>query len=192
MMTETKGQLAANVESCSEESLDRCTKVLEGVQDQVKFADGKAGFVAALNALLFGFASSNLGALPATARLPDGVDTAFVISIVLLGLYIAAAATSVVLVVLSVASRFGEQAPQCKVFFGHIAKQYGRDYAKYAREVTCMDTTSWADEVCGQIVEVSNIASAKHKRVKAALWFTLAAFMLWIGTSIAFMFLARP
>jgi hypothetical protein len=49
--------------STEPKTLDTYFKILEGVQDQTRFADSKAVFVAALNALLFGFMSRNFQSL---------------------------------------------------------------------------------------------------------------------------------
>ena len=92
---------------------------------------------------------------------------------------------SVVLVILSAMSRFGELAPQCRVFFSHIAKRYGKDYEKYWEESGQMTDAQWAKELSGQIVEVSHIASSKHKLIKWSAVFTLAALSLWAGAVVA-------
>lgn len=47
------------VMSTETQNLNTYFKILGGVQDQTRFADSKAVFVAALNTLLFGFMARN-------------------------------------------------------------------------------------------------------------------------------------
>lgn len=164
-------------------NLDMLARVLGSTQDQVRFADSKAAFVAAFHALLFGFIVSSSNRLAALQ--PQERGPAFWVASVLLALYGVATVAAVVLIICSVMSRFGELAPQCKVFFGHIVKQYGKDYGKYCREAKAMTDDQWAEELGSQIVEVGHIAAAKHKLVRRAAVCTLIAFTLWIATFIA-------
>ena len=53
------------VMSTEPKNLDTYFKILGGVQDQTRFADSKAVFVAALNTLLFGFMARNFESLKA-------------------------------------------------------------------------------------------------------------------------------
>jgi hypothetical protein len=88
--------------------------------------------------------------------------------------------TSIGLVIYTVMSRFGEMAPMCKIFFGHIVRDYGKDHGKYVDEIGRMTDAEWAAEIGTQIVEVSHIAMAKHKLVRWAAFTTLMAFIIWI------------
>jgi hypothetical protein len=63
---------------------------------------------------------------------------------------------------------FGEVNMRSKVFFGHIARGYGNDCEKYIRETSGMKDADWARDLGSQIVEVSLITLAKHKRVRRA------------------------
>lgn len=161
-------------------NLQMYNTVLNGIQEQIRFADSKAGFVAALNALLFGFLASHFNTITNAYDRPDNRVLLFGIAVTFLILYIIATTTSIILVILSVMSRFGELAPSSKVFFGHIHRQYGKNYGKFVRETMHMSDAEWAEEIGPQIVEVSHIALTKHKLVRRAAISTLAAFMLWI------------
>jgi hypothetical protein len=153
---------------------DTYFKILSGIQDQIRFADSKAAFIAALNALLFGFFTSGVG--------PIVASTVWVK--IFAGLYALAAVGSVIVVITAVISRFGDLAPQSKVFFGHITKQYGKDYERYVRETINMTDKDWAKQVGNQIVEVSHIACCKHQLVRKGAICTLVAIVLWFMTLI--------
>jgi hypothetical protein len=91
----------------------------------------------------------------------------------------------------AVMSRFGELAPRSKVFFGHIARDHGNDCEKYVRETSGMTDADWVRDLGSQIVEVSHIALAKHKRVRRAAICVFIALILWF-VSFAFLFIMTP
>lgn len=163
--------------------------ILNGVQEQIRFADRKAAFLSALNALLFAFLSNGIYRLNAAS---SAQGTAFWIASVLMTVYVLAAAISVGIVVWSVMSRFGELAPKSKVYFGHIIRQYGKDYGKYVTDMKAMTDEDWANEIGTQIVEVSHIALTKHSLLRTAAKFSLAAFVLWVAVLVALAFIHVP
>jgi hypothetical protein len=162
------------------QNLDMYVSTLISIQEQIRFADTKAGFIAALNTLPFGFIISSLDKFSAIHghSVKDRI-----ICWILLGFiipYTIATLASISLVIYTVMSRFGEMAPMCKIFFGHIVRDYGKDHGKYVEEIARMTDADWAAEIGTQIVEVSHIALAKHKLVRWAALTTLTAFILWI------------
>ena len=166
--------------------------ILNGVQDQIRFADRKGAFFFAMNALLFGFIGRSFFTLKDAFAASSGQGTALWISIVVLLLYGVGAAVSVAIVVWSVVSRFGELAPKSKVYFGHIIREYGKDYAKYVKDTREMSEGDWAEEIGTQIVEVSHIALTKHRLLKTAAWFSLGAFIFWVLSFVALAFVPVP
>jgi hypothetical protein len=167
------------------QNLDMYLATLIGIQEQIRFADTKAGFIAALNTLPFGFIISSLDKFTALRghttkeRLICGILLVFLIP------YTLATLTSICLVIYTVMSRFGAAGPMCKIFFGHIAQDYGKDHGRYVDELSQMTQAQWAAEIGTQIVEVSHIALAKHKLVRWAAFTTLMAFILWILSTSA-------
>ena len=164
-------------------NLDMLKTVWAGIQDQAKFADSNAGFVAAFHALLFGFMATHADKLAKVV--PANRDVAFYISAILIALYGVLTAIAVFLLISAVISRFGELAPQSKSFFGHITRQYGKDYAKYCRVASEMSDEDWCEDISGQIVEVSHIAATKHRCVRTAAQVTAIAFLFWCVALIA-------
>ncbi|HZZ79994.1 MAG TPA: Pycsar system effector family protein, partial [Gemmataceae bacterium] len=84
------------------------------------------------------------------------------------------------MLIYTVMSRFGEKAPKCRIFFGHIATQYGHDFEKYVTELKGMSEDDWLKEVGTQIVETSHIALTKHKTVRNAAQYTLVGLAFWV------------
>lgn len=154
-------------------------QILNGIQEQTRFADSKAAFIAAINALLFGFMATNFESLKIIYRTYGLESLAFWAPFSILIAYTGTSLIALIFSVLGVYSRFGDLAPQARVFFGHIAKAYGRDYEKYIRDTIKMTAEDWARELGTQIVEVSQIALIKHRMVRrAAMWVVIAA-VLW-------------
>ena len=177
--------------SIKPKNLDTYFKILGSVQDQTRFADGKAVFVAALNTLLFGFMARNFESLkPIYTACQPGQVMCWLL-FVFFAAYVVASLLSLGFVIWAVMSRFGELAPRSKVFFGHIARDYGNDCEKYVRETCGMTGADWARDLGSQIVEVSHIALAKHKRVRRAAICVFIALTLWF-VSFAFLFIMTP
>ncbi len=189
-----KATTAANRNSPTEPELNLQTyfSILNGVQEQIRFADRKAAFFFALNALLFGFIGRSFFTVKDAFHSPSGQGAVLWISIVVLSLYGLGAAVSVGIVVWSVMSRFGELAPKSKVYFGHIIREYGKDYAKYVKDTKAMSEENWAEEIGTQIVEISHIALTKHRLLKAAAWFSLGAFIFWVLSFVTMAFVPTP
>jgi hypothetical protein len=163
--------------------------ILDGIQQQIRFADIKAGFIAALNAILFSSQAMHFdNALTLYAK-PGSADSAFWCAVLFQSLYLMTMALAVGAVIWAVLPRFHELAPNGKVFFGQIARSYGNDYARYVRDTNSLTEQQWADEFGAQIVEISHIALTKHRMVRRAVWLTLLAFVMWrlSLTSIAYL-----
>ena len=179
---------SAAEDTAAKVNLDACFKVLAATQDQIRFADTKAAFLFGINTLLFGFVAGTVGVLK-KALVAAAVPPAGWVSLVSLIAFVVVSAAAVFILISAVMSRFGELAPASRVFFGHIIKKYGKDYGKYASEVTKMTEQEWAEEVCTQIVEVSHIALTKHQLVRRAAIFTLVAFTCWLVSIFSSSFL---
>jgi hypothetical protein len=179
------------VMSIESKNLDTYFKILGGVQDQTRFADSKAVFVAALNTLLFGFMARNFESLKPIYAACQPTHVACWLLFIFFAAYVVASLLSLGFVIWAVMSRFGELAPRSKVFFGHIARDYGNDCEKYVRETSGMTDAEWARDLGSQIVEVSHIALAKHRRVRRAAICVFIALILWI-MSFGFLFIMTP
>jgi Family of unknown function (DUF5706) len=160
-------------------NLDACFKVLGAIQDQIRFADTKAAFLFGINTLLFGFVAGTVGIIK-TALVSAPVQPVSWVSAMALVAFVIVAAIAVFTLITVVLSRLGELAPKSRVYFGHITKQYGKDYAKYVGEVTKMTDQEWAEEIGTQIVEVSHIALTKHQLIRRAAMLTVVAFGCWL------------
>lgn len=153
--------------------------ILDGVHGQIRFADTKAAFLSALNALLCGFLATRFDGVLAAYAEGANRNAAFWLAVVLQVLYLSVTGIAVGLIVLSVLPRFSEFAPHGKMFFAQIVRDYGRDYASYVHDTSCLTDEDWAEQMGTQIVEVSHIALTKYRLMKQATWLSIVAFILW-------------
>jgi hypothetical protein len=164
--------------------MSACLDILDDIQDQIRFADSKAGFIAAFNVLLFGFVANHMDKLR-TLYIGKDLGTGFVVlALVLVGIYVASLAVTFALVVSCVISRFGGGGTQSRVFFAHIAAKYGKNHQSYAKDMGAMSNLDWLEELGAQVVAVSRLAVLKHRRVRWAACCTLFSVMLWVGSLV--------
>lgn len=118
--------------------------ILKGIHEQIRFADAKAAFLTALNVALFGFLALKVdGILVASANGGGGLKFALAVALQLL--YLTATAGAIATVVLAVMPRFGEMAPQNKLFFRRIVREYGKDWPRYVRDLNSLSDDDWFD-----------------------------------------------
>ncbi len=166
-------------------NLEMYAVILNGIHGQIRFADAKAGFVAALNAMLFGFLAVRFDDLLIAYSRFEAGSVVIWFNVIAQSLYLTATATAVCSILMAVMPRFSELAPHGKMFFRQIVRDYGTDCDSYVRETSRLTDQEWATQIGTQIVEISHIAAAKHQLMRKAVWWTLIAFVLWRITLIA-------
>jgi hypothetical protein len=158
-----------------------CLEILDDIQEQIRFADQKAGFISVLNVFLFGFIANNFDKLRTLHLSGKDLGTAgMVAAMVVVGIYLVFTVASFLLVVSCVMSRFGQRGPKSRVFFGDIAAGYAADHGRYVETISHMTDAQWVQELGNQVVEVSRLAIIKHKRIRWATMSTLAGVLLWV------------
>lgn len=146
--------------------------ILSSTQDQIRFADSKAAFVLLIHTFLFGFVASQMDTF--WRQLPPCFS--WILLLVLVG-YISGSLVSITFAIVAVIPKFGEGAPRCKIFFGHIVSTYAKNYEAYRLDVGKTSQEDWCGDLSSQIVENSNIALTKHRRAGlSARWALVALF----------------
>ena len=163
--------------------LDMLASVYTGVQDQVRFADTKAGVVAAFNAILVGFIASNIGTVRSVYGLTHDVRVAAGL-IAALGATGLLTAVSIGHLIWAVRPRTGAATHHCRLVFGHIARDYQRDGSQYARDARAMTQHDWVDDYGRQIVAVATIASKKHAHLRTSMTCTFWAIAALLAVSL--------
>lgn len=154
---------------------------LDTVQEQIRFADTKAAFVAIFHTVLLGLVATQTPEIDAYNF--SGRCLVIAQYALLVG-YAGCALVSVAYVVSAVIPRFGTQAPHCKIFFGHIATKYGRNFDDFHQQIVGSRLEDWIRDLTSQILENSNIALAKHQRVGTAARWALAAVVLAVASTL--------
>jgi hypothetical protein len=165
--------------------LQSCFHLVGRVEDQLRFADSKAAFLATIHTLLVGPLVYNLAilrnALWQWAPISRGVLLLLVA--VYGGLFLA----SMALVALTVLPRFGpgSRPAASRMFFGQIAREFGHDPASFVSALSAMSTRDWLDELGVYIVDASKIAAEKHRFVRRATVLTVASVVAWCAVVLA-------
>jgi len=158
---------------------------LDGVQEQIRFADSKAAFVVLFHTFLFGFLitqAEHLAAYPTAGR-----DWFYCMRIGVLTAYAATSIVSIAYAISAVIPKFGEEAPPCRIFFGSIVNDFQRDYARFHETAISRTPTDWLKDITSQIVENSNIALIKHQRAGiAARWAIATVTFAFLGVATLF------
>ncbi len=157
-----------------------CLELLDDIQEQLRFADSKAGFISVLNVFLMGFVANHFDKVKALYDRGHGLHGYLIaIALVMSGIYLLTTVASFLLIVSSVMSRFSGRGTQSRVFFGQIATRYD-DGEHYAEAIQQMSDADWVRELGNQIAAVSRLALIKHKRIRWATMTTLASVLLWL------------
>jgi hypothetical protein len=163
--------------------LPSCFQLLGRVEDQVRFADSKAAFLATLHAFLISPLIYNVGEIRKAFRQWDTASLDLLI--VIGGLYLLLYLISMGMVGMTVVPRIrrGKQTRlPSRVFFGRIAREFGRDPRRFAALIAAMSERDWLDELAVYIVDASTIATAKHGYARWATLFSVPTLFCWILT----------
>jgi hypothetical protein len=89
--------------------------------------------------LLFGFVATHLDKLRILCSSKELETGLVMLTLALVGIYIASMTITFALVVSCVISRYGGRVRQGRVFFAHIAAQYGDNHKRYAEDRENLD-----------------------------------------------------
>ena len=159
------------------------TKVYTSVQEQIRFADTKAVFVAAFNAILIGFIATNLSTIKDIYKGTHDLNTCIWLVVLSFASGIPTA-VSIGYVILAVRPRLGKNTHRSRIFFGHIARDYDLDGARYRNDAHAMGQNEWADDFGCQIVESASIAQEKHSNVRASMTCSFVSFVALVVVSL--------
>ena len=164
--------------------LASCFQLLGRVEDQVRFADSKAAFLATVHTLLVGPLVYNVMAL--RDALPKWDPASRAVLLGLGGAYAVLFLGSMVLVALAVLPRFRpESRAPSRLFFGRVAREFGDDPGRFVTFLAAMSDRDWLDELGVYVVDASKIAAAKHAHVRRATVLTAFSVVAWCAVVAA-------
>ena len=159
--------------------LQTCFNVLARVEEQLRFADSKAAFIATLHAFLVGPLAGNAVGIRAVVAAWD--PAAHILLGLAAGSYAVMFLVTMGIVAAAVLPRTRRNGrPASKAFFGRIAQEYSHDPRLYVRELARLSDRDWLDEIGHYIVDASTIAATKHRLVRRATLATLPTVALWV------------
>lgn len=165
-------------------SLDSCFHLVSQVEEQVRFADSKAAFLATIHTLLVGPLVYNLVLLRTAIHewAPESRNTVVILASVYGLLFLSAMA----LVALAVLPRFRRKGrPASRLFFGQIAREYGNEPERFVAQLSKLSDKDWVEELGVYIVDASRIAAAKHLNVRRATYLTVTSVVIWCAVVLA-------
>jgi Family of unknown function (DUF5706) len=158
------------------------------VEDQVRFADSKAAFLATIHTLLVGPIVYNVVLIRSAIHTWDDASRA-----VLLGLggsYALTFLAGMGFLALAVLPRFKRRGrPASQLFFGRIAREFGEEPDRFVARLAEMSDREWVDELGVYVVDASRIAAAKHRYVRRATLLTVASVVAWCAVVVALVLL---
>jgi hypothetical protein len=159
--------------------LQTCFNVLARVEDQLRFADSKAGFIATLHAFLIGPLAGNVPGMRSVV-IHWGIWPKILLGLAA-GIYfiLFIVTNGIVAATVLPRNRRSARAPS-KAFFGRIAKEYGHVPERFVAEIGAMSDEEWLKEIGQYIVDASGIASVKHRLVRLATVMTVPTVIFWI------------
>ena len=169
---------------------DKLWKILDSVQAHIRVFDAKAQIVIAVDGVLAGFFGTQtvkVAELIAQQRSPS------VLSVVLAVVGVACIVTlgsSLLFAVFTVYPRLHLKQPASRIFFAHICKEFGQDYATGGLAFASLTEDELASDLSNQIVANSVICSRKAERFRNGLLLMSCALLLWIVT-LFFQFLVQ-
>jgi hypothetical protein len=164
--------------------IESCFHLVARVEDQLRFADSKAAFLATIHTLLVGPLVYNVAILRSAIHDWDAASRAVLVG--LGGFYGVLFLVSMALVSAVVLPRFRRpgQSPS-RLFFGQIAREYGDDPGRFVAQLAAMSDRDWVEELGIYVVDASRIAAAKHRHVRHATVLTVASVVAWSAVVIA-------
>jgi hypothetical protein len=164
--------------------LPACFHLVGRVEDQLRFADSKAAFLATIHTLLVGPLVYNVVMLRTALHQWDLASRAVLLG--LGGAYGLLFLASMSLVALTVLPRFSTtKRAASRAFFGQIAREFGHDPRRFVAHLATMTERDWLDELGVYVVDAAQIASAKHRHVRYATVLTAASVVVWCAVVLA-------
>ncbi len=159
--------------------LQTCFNILARVEEQLRFADSKAAFLATLHAFLIGPLAGNAVGIRSVVATWD--PAAHFLLGLAAGSYSVMFLVTMGIVASAVLPRTNRtRRPASKAFFGRIAQEYGHDPQRYVDELASLNGRDWLDEIGLYIVDASTIAAIKHRLVRRATQATIPTVALWV------------
>jgi hypothetical protein len=161
--------------------LHSCFHLLGRVEDQLRFADSKAGFLATLHAFLISPLVYNVGEVRNAYRHWDSASLDLLIGFG--SVYVVLYLVTMAMIGLTVfpRSRGRKRAPS-RAYFGRIAREFGHAPEQFVAQVVAMSHRDWLEEIGLYIVDVSAIAALKHRYVRWATVASVPTVIFWCLT----------
>lgn len=156
------------------------------IEDQIRFADTKAAFVATLHSFLAGPLAGNLGGLRAIVATFD--PNAYYLLVLVTAGYCLLFMGSMALVAWAMVPRArGSGGRPSRLFFGRIAAEFGHEPEKFVAMLGDFSEADWREELGRYVVDASIIAANKHRLARWANLLAVPTVLMWVALVLTLM-----
>ena len=149
------------------------------MKEQIRAFDNKAQVLLGINGVLVGFITAEV--TKSAEYGANGLPKRLTATCILLGVAFLASCGSMAFALFVIHPQLHLAQPTSKVFFCHLARDYGRDYARASHDLVNMQEPEAASDVGAQIQANAIVCDVKSKRCRLGMWCTglaLAAYAL--------------
>ena len=149
---------------------EQLTTLSAATKEQIRAFDNKAQVLLGVNGVLVGFITAEV--TKAAEYGATGLPKRMIAICILLGAAFLASCASMALALFVVHPQLHLAQPTSKVFFCHLARDYGRDYTRASHDLVEMQEPEAAFDVGAQIQANAIICDVKSTRCRLGMWAT--------------------
>jgi|SRR6188474_2054552 len=142
--------------------------VLQNINDQIRFADAKAGVILAFSGGSAAFLAGKIDLVHNIIVANRGAVSSWVLYVAFFG-YGAFLVVTAYLAFKSILPALGKGDTRSLIYFKHICEDYGKDHSRYAKELAALSDEAMEAELAHQICANSDIATTKFDHITRAM-----------------------
>jgi hypothetical protein len=174
---------------------EQLANLLEATKGQIRAFDNKAQVLLGVNGVLVGFIAAEVS--KAAEYGANGMPARLIAMCILLGVAFLSSCASMALALFVIHPQLHLAQPTSKFFFCHLARDYGRDFARASQDLVNLQEPEASLDVGTQIYANAVICDVKSNRCRYGMWFTglaLAGYALSLPVfcSMAYTSAAHP
>ena len=160
--------------------VEQLLRILDGIQNQIRFLDTKAQIVLGIDGVLAGFVGLHTKTI-ALAISDKCLSWPNIGLEMFYAAYLIALVLSLFWALKAVYPRTEVKQPKSRIFFIHIAKEYQEDYKKISTDLSNMSNEELSEDVSKQILANSRVGLEKYESFKKAVVSMAISVFCWVS-----------
>lgn len=156
---------------------EQLSNLLEATKGQIRAFDNKAQVLLGVNGVLMGFITAEVS--KAAEYGANGLTKRLIAICILLGVAFLASCASMTFALFVIHPQLHLAQPTSKLFFCHLAREYGREFARASQDLVHLQESEASLDVGTQIQANAVICDVKSNRCRYGMWFTGLALMAY-------------